>query len=197
MNHWQKLGLPVALGICAAFLNWQSISRKLKPQEYVAVKEAIEPGKKFSKDSFYPVSISHTGNKSLANTLIPWDKVSGLVGKYPQRYLGKDSLITHFDLFEANVVPKRDNEVEVKIRLSDEVRQSLPIFVNDSVDLQHNGRNRLTKCRVLSIAREKENYCVRVGAPTAQYDSFVSQYGTELLEKLQLTEHTSPEIASK
>jgi len=162
MNHWQKLGLPVALGICAAYLNWQSVSRKLEPRDYVAAKENIAPGTILTQDSFHRVSISHTAQVGLENTLVPWSQVDTLKSRFAQRTILAKSPLTQFDICEANVSEKLDNEDEFEVKMTVGEKENRLIFVNDRVNTRSESGDELNGCRVLSVARNKDDYSIRL-----------------------------------
>lgn len=168
MNHWQKLGLPVALGICAAFLNWQSVSSKLTPRDYVAAKAQIMPGEKLNADSFMKISISHSAGASLEESLVPWSRVDSLYGRYAQREIQARNPLTQFDVCSANVAQMSDEESELEVHMSVSERENRALFVNDLVDLRYQGVRVLVGCRVLSIIRDKEDYRIRLATSPSQ-----------------------------
>ncbi len=175
MNHWQKLGLPVALGICAAFLNWQSISRKLEPRVYVATKANVKPGEMLTKESLTPINLSYASEVSLENTLVPWSKVTSLIGRYAQRNLPASTPLTQFDIAEANMSEKADSEDEIEVRMTANERQNSLFFVNDWVNTRNEEGVPLDGCRVLSVTRCKEDYCVRLAVNADQLRKFNSR----------------------
>lgn len=168
MNHWQRLGLPVALGICAAFLNWRSVSRQLTPRDYVAAKSNITAGEKLGQESFTRVSISHSTNAELEQALVPWNKVSALVGRFALRSIASGAPLTQFDICEANVATRNGEEDEIELRMSFGERENSALFVNDLVDLRYQGVRALFGCRILSIVRDKEDYQIRLAVDPNQ-----------------------------
>ena len=181
MNHWQKLGLPVALGFCAAFLNWQSISRKLEPREYVAVESDVKAGQILGPNSFKKVSISHTASVDLQSALIPWSKKDALLNRFAQRTVHKNSLLTQFDIYEQNVaVWDKDKEDVLIIKQKDRP----PYFINDIVVVRDaEGRN-VDGFRVLSISPTKEAFNVRLAINSECYQTLKNKglINTERLE---------------
>lgn len=189
-TQWQKLGLPVALGICAAFLNWTAVSRKLEPRAYVAVTGKVTAGTKLKLEDLKRAVISHDSTGSLDQTLIPWDKSHVLVGSYAQRDLAGGCLLTQFDLLEANVLPRASNEEVIHVKLEESERTELPVFVGDLVDLRLHGRKIVSGARVLSIVREDKRFACRVGVPLSQ----LANIRSDDRPNLKLIEHTT-EIA--
>jgi hypothetical protein len=158
-HHWKNLALPVALGIGAAYFNWVTVSNKLEPQAFVAMAKDIKPGDVFTEDSLARVDIASSHGSNLEATLIPWSRASALIGsdKFAQRSITKGELLTRCDSFEANVAKKAavENSV-IAITLSPDERSSLPVFVNDLVDIRQDGEAIVKGCRVLAISRMKE-----------------------------------------
>jgi len=151
MNHWQKLGMPVALGICAAFLNWQSISRKLEPREYVGVNKEINAGEMVGNDALVKVTVSHSAGVELRNALVEWSRKDSLIGRFAQRSIKKNNLFTQFDLFEANILKPEKNEITELVAYNEPPH----FFVGDLVNvLDGNGRT-IEGWRVLSIVQKK------------------------------------------
>ncbi len=134
----------------------------------MAAKTSIAAGEKLSEQSFKKVSISHTSNVGLEQALVPWSKVSTLIGRYAQRELTSGAPLTQFDICEANVATKSDDEDEIELRMSLGERENSAIFVNDLVDVRYQGVRALYGCRVLSIVRDKEDYRIRVAVAPAQ-----------------------------
>lgn len=158
MNHWQKLGLPVALGICAAFLNWQSVSRKLEPRSYVAVSEKIEAGQLLGERSLKKVIISHTASVDLQNALIPWSKKEALVNRFAQRSIAVGTLLTQFDVYDSNVAMKAETEDFLYVH-----QKSTPsYFVNDLVTVRDEEGDTAEGCRILSISSVKDGCNIRL-----------------------------------
>jgi len=172
MNHWQKLGLPVALGICAAYLNWQSVSSKLEPRDYVAVSEDIDPGKILTKESLIRVSISSSSPAALDITLVPWSQVDALTNRYAHRKLLAKSPLTQFDIAEVNLAEKEDSEDEISVTMSVSEKESRLIFVNDWVNTRDQSGKELNGCRVLSIIRGKDNYIIQLAVDAARLRKF-------------------------
>lgn len=180
LTQWQKLGLPVALGICAAFLNWTAVSRKLKPRTYVAATNELAGDKLIQETDLKEVTVSYDSTSNLDQTLVPWEKRQSLVGNYPQRRISKDCLLTQYDLPEDNVSRKSNDEEVIKLKITKSDRLVLAIFVNDVVDLRHKGRVVVAAGRVLSIARGKgkeendETYDVSIGLKSTQFQTYES-----------------------
>lgn len=151
MNHWQKLGLPVALGICAAFLNWQSVSRKLEPREYAGVSKGIMAGEKFGKDDFVRIIVSHTAGAEVQGALVDWSKKDSLLERFAQRSIKKGALITQFDLYEANIAKPEESEA-IKPVAHDELPD---FFINDLVSVRDGKGRTVDGWRVLSIVQKK------------------------------------------
>lgn len=96
MNHWKQLGIPVAIGLVAAVLNWYSVSSKLQPLPYVGVSEHVNPGDAISKDMLVRLEIN--GDPGLAQAALPWDQRAILFGWRATRRLQKGSLILRRDV---------------------------------------------------------------------------------------------------
>lgn len=194
LSQWQNLGLPVALGICAAFLNWMAVSRKLEPRFYAAAKNEVAPGKKIQLVDLTKVTISYDSTSNLNQTLVPWDKVNALVGSYAQRRIPAGCLLTQHDLPEANVASKAIDEELIKLTLTKSDRMVLPVFVNDKVDLRYKGRVVIAEGRVLSVSRgneeagKDETYSFCIGVKAAQYQAYES-LSDSMKSQLKLAEH--------
>lgn len=189
MNHWQKLGLPIALGLCAAYLNWQSVIRVLEPRDYVAVNDNIQPGELLTQEMLTPISISHTSNVGLEKALVPWSQHAALVGRYAQRPIKSNAPLTQFDVAEANVAEKADYEDVVEVRMTLNERKNTLIFVNDRVNMRNETGDQLNGCRVLSISRGKDDYCVRLAVVADQLRKFRSRGRSDF--RLQICGRTS------
>lgn len=191
MNHWQKLGLPVALGICAAYFNWQSVSRKLTPHEFVAVKNSVKAGDKLSADSFKKVSISHSAGVDLGKTLVSWSKVDALVNRFAERGVEAGTLMTQFDIAQKNVSETPENQDELEVRMSSSERESSAYFVNDTVDVRHLRERALEGCRILSIIRDKEDYRVIIAADRIQLQNLEGRRDFDR-RQLRIYGHSEP-----
>ena len=153
INHWQRLGLPVALGICAAFLNWSAVSSKLEPRAYVAAKNDLVPGKPIQLTDLEMVKVSYSSTSNLDQTLIPWDKAPAIVGNYAQRPISGGSLLTPNDLLETNIAYRSADEEVIEVKQS---KGDKPVFVNNRVDVLCGSVTVISGGRVLSIARGKD-----------------------------------------
>ena len=145
LNHWQRLGLPAALGICAGFLNWVTVSSKLEPRGYVGTKQNLLPGQAIRlEEHLKEIEFSHSPESNLEQTLIPWSKAYLLENRIVQRDMSAGSLLTQYDL-----------ATEVCIKAS--TKKGSSFSVGDLVNVHKLGeKNSVDKspflfaCRVLS-----------------------------------------------
>ncbi len=195
MNHWQKLGLPVGLGLCAAFLNWSSVRSKLEPKLFVAVASEAPAGSLLGTPAgakLIPVSISYCSNTDLKNVLIPWESVNAVNGRYCDRNIAAGGLVTQYDIRERNVVPLDTNrEEEFTLQMTLNERDAGAYYVNDYVNVRHKRNKCLTHCRILSIVREKEGYRVTLGVNPHQLQSL--ERTGYVPSELHLAGHCTPD----
>ncbi len=203
INHWQRLGLPVALGICAAFLNWSAVSSKLEPRAFVAAKNDLVPGKPIQLTDLEMVKVSYSSTSNLDQTLIPWGKAPAIVGNYLQRPISGGCLLTPNDLPETNIAYRSADEEVIEVKQS---KGDKPVFVNDIVDLRLKGVTAISGGRVLSITRGKDEsgkervICLGVSAEGLQaYDrlSEADRNKLKLADHIQKTDNKAPHQAHR
>jgi len=96
MDHWKQLGLPVALGLLAAALNWYSVSSKLQPTAFVGVNQHVSPGDTITRQMLTKLEIN--GDHGLAQAALPWEQRSILLEWRATRRLQKGSLVLRRDV---------------------------------------------------------------------------------------------------
>lgn len=96
MDHWKQLGVPVALGLVAAALNWYSVSSKIQPKSYVGVNQHVNPGDKITKQMLTKLEIN--GDHGLTRAALPWEQRSILFDWHATRRLQRGSLILRRDV---------------------------------------------------------------------------------------------------
>ena len=164
MNHWQKIALPAALGLCAAALNWQSINSKLTPHVYASLTKNVQAGQTFCESEkevdalFTPVYLRHDGSESLDASLIPWDMRHQLVGRFSERDIKANTLLTRFDLREMNIADPKD-EITILVEMDQDTRKGMGLYVNDLVDVTYPDEEEFKQCRILSIRNKEKGGC--------------------------------------
>jgi hypothetical protein len=105
MDHWKQLGLPVALGLVAAALNWYSVSSKVQPTAYVSVNQHVEPGDTITEHMLTKLEI--TGDHGMSRAAYPWEQRSMLFRWRATRRLQKGSVVLRRDVVHdrADVAP--------------------------------------------------------------------------------------------
>ncbi len=176
-----KTKSAVALGLCAAYLNWQSVSRKLEPRDYVAVNREIKAGEPLGAKTLKKVTISHTGSIDLRTALVPWDQKEALINRFMQRTVGKDCLLTQFDIYEKNIAAKRDTEEYLYVQQ----RTAPTYFVNDLVDVRDDQGHLIPACRILSISPIKEGYDIRLAIDSKRLQALKNKNLIQV-DKLQI-----------
>ncbi|MDZ4851936.1 MAG: hypothetical protein SGI77_21820 [Pirellulaceae bacterium] len=191
MNHWQKLGLPVALGICAAYLNWNSVTSKLEPRDYVAAKADVKPGEKLTRESFTRVSISHTSQVGLENTLVPWSQVDAITIRYAQRNIPAKSPLTQFDIFDGNTGVVKTGERATTVTLKSTEFTASFVFVNDWVNVSDQFGLELMRCRIISITRGDKETSVCMAGEKIKVRKFELGRNSESRFQINAFEHTA------
>ena len=190
MNHWQKLGLPVALGICAAYLNWQSVSSKLEPRDYVAAKAGVKAGEKLTKESFTPISISHSSQVGLENTLVPWSQVDAIMIRYAQRNIPANSPLTQFDIFDGNTGVIKNGERTTTVELKSTEFEASLVFVNDWVSVSDQFGLELTRCRIIFITHGDKETSVCIASENVKVQKFEQGRSSESRFQINAFKHT-------
>lgn len=117
MKLWTKLGLPLALGMLAAAMNWAATTSKLAPYACVRLASDVEFGEPLRQDMFERVEIS--GDLlNLPDTFVPWRERSLLYGYPSPRSFTKGDLVLLRDAEpQKNVLPTQPGELPMSISL--------------------------------------------------------------------------------
>lgn len=129
MDNWKRLSVPIVLGLAAAGLNWYSVSRKVRPTSYVAVKRSVSAGEKITKGVLVKVDIC--GDHGLERAALPWGERSLLYGWRATRNLQRGDLVLRRD---ANPVQfaRSNEELVFSVSVSD-IYVPNHIYVDDFV----------------------------------------------------------------
>lgn len=117
MNHWMRLGIPLALGAVAGVMNWSSNISRIAPLDCVRVDSDLPRGEKFSEGNLVRIEIS--GDlKRLPDTAVPWDDRAVLYGRPTPRDLKKGDLVLWRDATPTpKELPAREGEVLMSVSL--------------------------------------------------------------------------------
>lgn len=135
MNHWQKMSIPIAIGVIAGGLNYVSLMAKTAPKDFVAVARDINKDETLQSGDFKLVPIT-VDNADLSKAAIPWAAAKMLVGSRASRSLKRNQVLLHSDLRPVALAPP-DGLKEFTVKLTtEEAPEAKRLKIGDQVTFE-------------------------------------------------------------
>jgi len=184
MNHLMKLALPIGLGLFAGFLNWMTVSSRIKPHDFVKVKDKLRAGEDFTDDNLERFPLQGTAEE-LSETLIPWKDRAVLYHRPAPRDLAEGDVVFWRDATAPKLkLSAGPGELEFRVGLRD--LQAIPKDVRAG---QHVSFRMGQKVSTSSVDRRKPQAYETTAEQTVgpyrvlEVGGFSADDGTELDEK--------------
>lgn len=147
MNHWQRLSLPLTLGLGAAALNWWSVTSVLEPHQYVTPTRDIAAGEQIREDDVSPLLLRHD-RVDLSAVFFSWNERDLVHNGTASRDLRRGIPVAVGDVVSDPMGRLQDGETAVTIASTFKAT----FFEGDVLEVRTSDREAGIPCRVLGIA---------------------------------------------
>jgi hypothetical protein len=114
MNHWKRLAVPAALGVIAAIVNWMTVTAKIRPETFVAVKHDVAYGETLGAADLVKIELS--GNLgSLRQAAVGWEHRACMYGRRAPRELVAGDVVLWRDLNDTDTPGVGEDMVSIPL----------------------------------------------------------------------------------